>query len=208
MGLAQTFARASKKPKFVNDPRPTTVTTEYPAPSSLFRRFCRIHFVKLVHRNSCSIYRENMDKKTYATAGSVAAAAAAFATPIGIVGAAGFAISGIVAALNKSQEDLKEAENKGISSLEDEAKKQRINMEFQAHQARVSQELAIAQRIYFSNTVEIEEFYDGQGKGSVGVKGDESGITLGASGEGRRVTKRIIKFAGWGQPSHITAEQA
>lgn len=154
-----------------------------------------------------------MDKKTYVPGGTAAAAAAVIGTasaftPFGVFGAAGLAIAGIVAALNKSQEDLKEAENKGIPSLEDESKKQRINMEFQAHQARVSQELAIAQRIYFSDTVEIEEFYDGQGKGALGVKGDESGITLGASGEGRRVTKRIIKFAGWGQPSHITAEQA
>ncbi|MBD9369829.1 hypothetical protein [Xanthomonas sp. XNM01] len=152
-----------------------------------------------------------MDKKNYAAAGSAAAAVAATAaafTPIGMVGAAGFAIAGIVAALNKSQDDLKEAESKGITSLEDEAKKQRVNMEFQAHQARVAQELAIAQRIYFSDTVEIEEFYDGQGKGSLGVKGDESGITLGASGEGRRVTKRIIKFAGWGKPSPSSEEQA
>ena len=153
-----------------------------------------------------------MDKKNYAAAaGSAAAALAATAvalTPVGMVGAAGIAIAGIVTALNKSQDDLKEAENKGISSLEDEAKKLRINMEFQAHQARVAQELAIAQRISLSETVEIEEFYDGQGKGSLGVKGDETGITLGASGEGRRVTKRIIKFAGWGQYSPITTEQA
>jgi len=125
-----------------------------------------------------------------------------------MAGAAGLAIAGIVAALGKSQEDLKEAENKGITSLEDEAKKQRINMEFQAHQARVAQELAISQRIYFSESVEIEEFYDGQGKGSLGVKGDESGITLGASGEGRRVTKRVIKFAGWGHSPHPNEEEA
>lgn len=152
-----------------------------------------------------------MDKKSYASAGSAAAAVAATAaafTPIGMIGAAGFAIAGIVAALNKSQDDLKEAENGGIASLEGEAKKQRINMEFQAHQARVAQELAIAQRIYFSETVEIEEFYDGQGKGSLGVKGDESGITFGAAGEGRRVTKRIIKFAGWGQSSTMPEEEA
>ena len=152
-----------------------------------------------------------MNKKSYDAAGSavaaVAATAAAF-TPIGMVGVASIAIAGIVAALNKSQEDLKEAENKGITSLEDEAKKQRINMEFQAHQARVAQELAISQRIYFSDIVEIEEFYDGQGKGSLGVKGDESGITLGASGEGRRVTKRIIKFSGWGQSVPAVEKQA
>ncbi|WP_459047015.1 hypothetical protein [Stenotrophomonas sp. PSU_St99] len=152
-----------------------------------------------------------MTKNSYAAAGSAAAAIAAGAvafTPLGMAGAAGLAIAGIVAALGKSQEDLKEAENKGITSLEDEAKKQRINMEFQAHQARVAQELAISQRIYFSESVEIEEFYDGQGKGSLGIKGDESGITLGASGEGRRVTKRVIKFAGWGLSPHPNEEKA
>lgn len=146
-----------------------------------------------------------MNKNTSPAAGAVAAAAAiASLTPAGMFGAVGIAIGGIVAALNKSQDDLKEAENKGITSLEDEAKKQRINMEFQAHQARVAQELAISQRIYFSDTVEIEEFYEGQGKGSLGVKGDDSGITIGASGEGRRVTKRVIKFAGWGQAPNNT----
>ena len=152
-----------------------------------------------------------MEKKSYAAAGSAAAAVAAGAvafSPIGMVGVAGVAIAGIVAALKKSQDDLTEAESKGITSLEDEAKKQRINMEFQAHQARVAQELAISQRIYFSESVEIEEFYDGQGKGSLGLKGDESGITFGASGEGRRVTKRVIKFAGWGQTPSSIEEQA
>ena len=141
-----------------------------------------------------------MNKKTHETAGSAGSLTALSLASGGAFGVAGVAIAGIVTAMNKSQEDLKEAENKGINSLEDEAKKQRINMEFQSHQARVAQELAISQRIYFSDTVEIEEFYEGQGKGSLGLKGDESGITLGASGEGRRVTKRVIKFAGWGQP--------
>lgn len=148
-----------------------------------------------------------MSNKPYAVAGTVAATAASVALgPIGMAGIASIAVAGIVTALSKSQEVLKQAEDKGIASLEDEAKKQRINMEFQAHQAKVAQELAISQRIYLSESVEIEEFYEGHGKGSIGVKGDESGVTLGASGEGRRVTKRIIKFSGWGQAPSTTPE--
>lgn len=100
-------------------------------------------------------------------------------------------------ALSSSQEDLKSAESEGLESLELEAKKQKIVMEFQAHQARVAQELAIAERIAASLEVVIEEYYDGSGKGNAGIKADGEGIMVGASGEGRRVTKRVIKFSGW-----------
>ena len=118
------------------------------------------------------------------------------------------AIGAIVAALAASQDELKDAEKKGVVSLEEEAKKQRIVMELQSHQARVAQELAIAHRISHSDTVEIEEFYDTSGKGALGAKADESSVTLGASGEGRRVTKRVIKFSGWGGPSAVAAAEA
>ncbi|MES1978303.1 MAG: hypothetical protein V4451_09725 [Pseudomonadota bacterium] len=100
------------------------------------------------------------------------------------------------AALSKSQDDVKAAESKGMASLEEEARKQQIKMEFQAHQARVSQELAIAERISVSAEVEIEEYYDLSGKGHAGVKAEEGSIALGVAGEGRRVTKRVIRFNG------------
>lgn len=79
-------------------------------------------------------------------------------------------------------------------------------MEFQAHQARVAQELAIAERIASSNEVVIEEYYDGSGKGHVGLKAEGESLTVGAGGEGRRVTKRIIRFTGWGQVSGSAGE--
>lgn len=107
-------------------------------------------------------------------------------------------VKAIYSALSDSQSEVKAAESEGLASLEEEAKKQRIVMEFQAHQARVAQELAIAERIASSHEVEIEEFYDGSGKGSLGLKTEGESITLGASGEGRRVTKRVIRFTGWG----------
>jgi len=102
-------------------------------------------------------------------------------------------------ALSSSQDDVKAAEAQGLANLEEEAKKQNIVMEFQAHQARVAQEIAIAERIAASNEVVIEEYYDVFGKGNAGVKADSEAISLGVSGEGRRVTKRVIRFSGWGE---------
>ncbi|PLC49387.1 hypothetical protein CR159_13915 [Pollutimonas subterranea] len=100
-------------------------------------------------------------------------------------------------ALSSSQDEVKAAESQGLATLEEEAKKQRVVMEFQAHQARVAQELAIAERIAASHEVVIEEYYDGSGKGHAGLKADEKTMSLGVSGEGRRVTKRVIRFSGW-----------
>ncbi len=107
-------------------------------------------------------------------------------------------IRSIYSALLESQEEVKTAESEGLESLGKEAEKQRILMEFQAHQARVAQELSIAERITSSHEVEIEEYYDGSGKGHIGLKTEGESIALGASGEGRRVTKRIIRFTGLG----------
>jgi len=110
-------------------------------------------------------------------------------------------------ALSSSQNEVKAAESEGLAKLEEEAKKQKIVMEFQAHQARVTQELAIAERIAVSHNVVIEEYYDGSGKGHAGLKADGEAISVGVSGEGRRVTKRVIRFSGWGEPP-IAANEA
>ncbi|MEJ5030777.1 hypothetical protein [Comamonas sp. MYb69] len=91
-------------------------------------------------------------------------------------------------ALSSSQDELKQAESKGIHSLEEEARKQKIVMEFQAHKARVAQELAIAERIAASFEVVIEEYYERSGKGHAGLKTEGDSISLGAGGEGQRVT--------------------
>ena len=101
-------------------------------------------------------------------------------------------------ALSDSQEDIKKAEAKGVTELELEIAKQKILMDFQAHKARVSQEIAIAERISTSHEVEITEYYDISGKGQAGITAQESGITAGVSGEGRKVTHRTIKFSGFG----------
>jgi hypothetical protein len=81
------------------------------------------------------------------------------------------------------------AETGTMEELQTEAKKQEI-------QARVAQELAIAERISNAETVEIEEFYDVSGEGGLGINGKQGSFNLGASGEGRKITKRIYKFTG------------
>lgn len=123
-----------------------------------------------------------------------AAAAAAMIIPGGFI--VGPVVGAIAAAMATSQDEIKEAEAKNIETLEAEARKQQIVMDFQAHQARVAQEISIAQRIASSSEVEIEEYYDTSGKGSTGLNAEESSVVLGLSGEGRKVTKRIIKFKG------------
>ena len=103
--------------------------------------------------------------------------------------------------MSDAQEDIKTAEAKGFPELEKEVAKQKILMEFQSHQARVSQEVAIAERIATSNEVEITEYYDTSGKGHVGINANETSITAGASGEGRKITHRVIKFSGFNATS-------
>ncbi|MFC0682535.1 hypothetical protein ACFFGH_32290 [Lysobacter korlensis] len=99
-------------------------------------------------------------------------------------------------AMSESQGDIRTAESKGIAELELEAAKQKIIMKYQAHQARASQEIAIAERIATSEVVEITEYYDASGKGHAGLTANESSITAGFGGEGRKVTHRVIKFVG------------
>jgi hypothetical protein len=63
--------------------------------------------------------------------------------------------------------------------------------------ARVQQELAIAGRIATADEVEIEEFYEGSGEGSAGLKTDGKGLTAGLAATGRKVTRRVVRFKGW-----------
>lgn len=83
------------------------------------------------------------------------------------------------------------------SELEEEALRQDIETRVLQGKARIEQELAIARRIDNAEEVEIEEFYDASGDGALGAKTDGETITLGASGAGRKVTKRVYKFKGY-----------
>ena len=100
---------------------------------------------------------------------------------------------------------LKVSESKDMSVIDNEAQKQALELQMAHAQAKVAQELAIAQRIENATEVVIEEYYAGEAKGNAGVAGDENGITVGASAEGRKVTKRVYRFIGGNQNNH-TAE--
>ena len=91
---------------------------------------------------------------------------------------------------------LKVSESKDISVIDSEAKKQVLELQMAHAQAKVAQELAIAQRIENAGEVVIEEYYAGEAKGNAEVTGNEQGLTVGASVEGRKVTKRVYRFIG------------
>ncbi|MCI1013311.1 hypothetical protein HWE04_05575 [Herbaspirillum sp. C7C2] len=76
------------------------------------------------------------------------------------------------------------------------AERQEIEMKMAEAQARVAQELALASRIETAEEVEMEEYYDTSGEGSLGVQATEGTLSLGASGSGRKVSKRVFRFKG------------
>lgn len=98
------------------------------------------------------------------------------------------------------------ASDEGIDKLKQEVAKQNIKIQFELQQARIAQELAISRRIDNAEEVEIEEFYDTSGKGGVGISADSNSgtATIGANGEGRRVTKRIYRFKGLSNLGEMT----
>lgn len=69
-----------------------------------------------------------------------------------------------------------------------------VNMDI----ANLLKEIAIAERINNSEIVEIEEYFEGNGKGGTGVTidGKNKSGNLGLSGEGSKITKRVYKFTG------------
>ena len=99
--------------------------------------------------------------------------------------------------MNKNVESFSESSEKStLQELKEDALREEIKASVLQNQAKVEQELAIARRIDSAEEVEIEEYYDISGQGSAGLKGDGAGVTFGLNGEGRKVTKRVIKFKG------------
>lgn len=84
-----------------------------------------------------------------------------------------------------------------IQELKEDALREEIKAGVMQNLAKVEQELAIARRIENAEEVEIEEYYDVSGSGNIGVQGVAETVSIGVSGEGRKVTKRIIKFKGF-----------
>ncbi|MDY4347003.1 hypothetical protein [Pectobacterium brasiliense] len=87
--------------------------------------------------------------------------------------------------------------NVSTEQLSEEAGKAKIKSTVLLEQAKVEQETSIAKRILIAEEVEIEEFYDASGSGGAGAKTDGTNFTLGVHGEGKKVTKRIIRFKGF-----------
>lgn len=99
--------------------------------------------------------------------------------------------------IKKIVESISESDSSTpMSTLREESLRAEIKAKALLAQAKVEQELAISRRIDSAEEVEIEEFYDTSGKGNAGLNTDGESISLGLGGEGRRVTKRIIKFKG------------
>jgi len=88
------------------------------------------------------------------------------------------------------------AETGEIAKLTEEAKRQEISLHMAKMQAQVAQELAIAHRIENAEEVEIEEYYEGQGKAGIDASTDGVSANLSLGGEGRKVVKRVYRFTG------------
>lgn len=116
-------------------------------------------------------------------------------TMASIISPTAYAIS---KALVKSGNDISQSTD-NLDELNEKAKKVEIESKALLAQAKVEQELSIARRIMCAQEVEIEEYYDINGKGGVGLKAEQESITFGVSGEGSKVTKRIIKFSGFNE---------
>ena len=89
--------------------------------------------------------------------------------------------------------------NVSITELEQSAMEAKLTAEVLTNQAKVQQEQAIATRILLAEVVEIEEYYDISGQGNLGLSADGASetITLGASLQGKKISKRVIKFSGF-----------
>ena len=108
----------------------------------------------------------------------------------------GYLLSQIAESTSKNVTHGDAVADKELTALRVEAERQVLQMRISEAQARVAQEIAIARRIESAEEVEMEEFYDYSGEGSVGGKLDEKGLFVGAGGSGRRVSKRIYRFRG------------
>ena len=109
----------------------------------------------------------------------------------------GYLISKAIEATVKTFTTEAEKSSASTNQLEELALRQEIEARVLKEQARIEQELAIARRIDNAEEVEIEEYYDTSGEGALGLKGDDKGVTVGASGGGKKVVKRIYKFKGY-----------
>lgn len=79
------------------------------------------------------------------------------------------------------------------AALAEEVVRQKLEMEIIERQARAAQEAAIAERIRYSHSVEMDEYYDVKAGGFLG---SDKGSKIGVSAEARKVVRRTYKFEG------------
>lgn len=96
---------------------------------------------------------------------------------------------------NKSSREILETNDE--TKINNELKRKKVETQILEMEAKVAQELAISKRIESAEIVEIEEYFEGFGKGSTGVNVEENSFKVGLSGEGRKVTKRVYRFTGF-----------
>lgn len=95
-----------------------------------------------------------------------------------------------------SNTDIEASSGTNLADVRAETERQENEMKRLEAQAKVAQEMAIATRIQNAAEVEIEEFYEYAGEGKIGLTADEKTLTIGASGSGKRVSKRVYRFTG------------
>ncbi len=103
----------------------------------------------------------------------------------------------IAGAMIQAVRNAKDAVDGGdLGRLGHEVARQELSLRMAELQARVAQELAIAQRIESAAEVEIEEYYEASGEGTLGFRPGPGGGVVGGSASGRRVSKRVFRFLG------------
>jgi hypothetical protein len=96
---------------------------------------------------------------------------------------------------NKNSKEILDTNDEKKITLE--LKRKKVETEILELEAKVAQELAISKRIENAEVVEIEEYYEGSGKGNAGASVDENSFKFGLAGEGKKITKRIYRFTGF-----------
>lgn len=86
--------------------------------------------------------------------------------------------------------------NKNVDGIENELARQEQEAKIKSLLAKVAQETAIATRIENATEVTIEEFYSDDLEGKAGINATKENISIGLSGSGKTLTKRIYTFKG------------
>ena len=86
--------------------------------------------------------------------------------------------------------------NKNVDEIENELDRQEQEAKIKSLLAKVAQETAIATRIENATEVTIEEFYSDDLEGKAGINATKENISIGLSGSGKTLTKRIYTFKG------------